>query len=344
MGAIIVVDALWGDSGKGKVSAYLSQRENALWCFRAGIGTNAGHSVYLSEEEIIRTRQLPLGFLHDSTSIAVGSGVAVNPDILDAEITQYGLQQRTKIDYRCPIITPEHIRREQENTHLAEQIGSTKSGSGVVQSNFALRVVQQARNVEQLQPYLADVAHLANEAAQQGTVVVECSQGTFLSLALSPDYPYVTSGNCTVAAAADDVGLNWRHIAGAVMVVKAVPSRVGPGNLPNELDAAEIERRGIAEYGVVTGRLRRKATEIPWSLLEYAAMLNGPTEIALTFCDHYDPEVTGATHPEQLTTAVRQLIDRMEQTTGAPVTIVETGKLFAHMIDMRETNPYQGHF
>ena len=62
MGAIIVVDALWGDSGKGKVAGYLSRRENASLCVRAGIGTNAGHSVYLSEQDVIRTRQLPLGF------------------------------------------------------------------------------------------------------------------------------------------------------------------------------------------------------------------------------------------------------------------------------------------
>ena len=48
MGAIIVVDALWGDSGKGKIAGYLSRRENASLCVRAGIGTNAGHSVYLS--------------------------------------------------------------------------------------------------------------------------------------------------------------------------------------------------------------------------------------------------------------------------------------------------------
>ena len=119
------------------------------------------------------------------------------------------------------------------------------------------------------------------------------------------------------------------------MVVKAVPSRVGAGPLPNEMDTEEIKRRGIAEYGVVTGRLRRKASEMPWDLLRYAAMLNGPTEIALTFCDHFDPDVTGATRAEQLTPAIRELIEQVEAATNAPVTIVETGKLFEHMIDLR---------
>ena len=335
MGAIIVVDALWGDSGKGKVSAFLTQRENATLCVRAGIGTNAGHSVYLSAEESIRTRQLPLGFLHPTTVVAVGSGVAVDPRIFNDEVTRYHLQERVKVDYRCPIITPEHIQRERDNSHLVQTVGTTASGSGMAQADFVLRKAQQAKDIDVLKPYLADVAQLANEQASVNTIVVESSQGTYLSLALSPDYPYVTSGNCTVAAAVDDVGLNWRKVSGAVMVVKAVPSRVGAGPLPGEISPDEIRRRGIAEYGVVTGRLRRKAEGIPWDMLRYAAMLNGPTEIALTFCDHYDPQITGVTGADQLTPAIKALIAKVEQTTEAPVTIVETGKLFEHMIDLR---------
>ena len=336
MGALVVVDALWGDSGKGKVAAYLSRRENASLCVRAGIGTNAGHSIYLTEgEEPIRTRQLPMGFLHPTTQVAIGSGVAVDPEIFAQEVERYGLQQRVVVDERCPIITLEHRRRERASDHLTETIGSTGSGSGAAQADFALRQAQQARSIESLRPFLGDVARLANDHARAGTIVIECSQGTFLSLALSPDYPYVTSGNCTVAAAIDDVGLSWRNMQGAVMVVKAVPSRVGEGPLPGELDVAEIERRGIAEYGVVTGRLRRKAAEIPWDMLRYAAMLNGPTEIALTFCDHYDPQITGATSRDALTSKIRTLIAQVEEACEAPVTILETGKLFEHMIDLR---------
>ncbi len=336
MDAIIVVDALWGDSGKGKVAAFLSQRENASWCIRAGIGTNAGHSVYLSEEHVIRTRQLPLGFLHPATQVAIGSGVAVDPQIFHDEVARYGLQGRVQVDYRCPIITAEHIRREREHAHLVGTVGTTGSGSGMAQADFVLRQAQQAKDIPSLQPYLGDIAQVANEQARATSVIIECSQGTMLSLALSPDYPFVTSGNCTVVAAADDVGLNWRNIAGAVMVVKAVPSRVGAGPLPNEMERDEIRRRGIAEYGVVTGRLRRKASDIPWELLRYAAMLNNPTEIALTFCDHYDPHVVGATQVENLTPAIWELITRVEEATNAPVTIVETGKLFEHMIDVRK--------
>lgn len=287
MGVIIVVGALYGDEGKGKISAYLSFREKAKLCVRSGIGTNAGHSIYLNEEQVekrmpVRLRQLPCGFLNPTTVVAVGAGVAVDPVVFREEVEKYGLQAWAKVDYRCPIITAEHIKQEQESAHLSGKIGSTCSGSGAARADFVWRRATQAKNVPELKPYLADVALLANEAACSGTVIVEGSQGTLLSLGLSPDYPYVTSGDCTVTAAAAQIGLSWQNIKGAVMVVKAIPSRVGEGPLPGELNVDEIKEWGMAERGVVTGRLRRKAAGIPWDMLRYVAMLNAPTEIALT--------------------------------------------------------------
>jgi adenylosuccinate synthase len=335
MGAIIVVDALWGDSGKGKIAAWLSQQYNAPLCARAGIGTNAGHSIYHSETNVIRTRQLPMGFVNPTTQVAVGSGVALDPDIFLQEVARYGLEGRAVVDYRCPLILPEHIARERGDSHLSDTVGSTKSGSGAARVDFILRVAKQAKDEPRLKPYLADVATLSNQLAKDQTIIVECSQGTYLSLALSPDYPYVTSDNCTATAAADDIGLNWRNISGCMLIVKAVPSRVGAGPLPGELSATEIQSRGIAEYGVVTGRLRRKTAELPYDMLTYASMLNAPTEVALTFLDHFDPMIQNATSPEQITPAVWELIRKVEEATSAPVTVLETGKLFEHIIDLR---------
>jgi adenylosuccinate synthase len=164
-------------------------------------------------------------------------------------------------------------------------------------------------------------------------VLIEGSQGTLLSLAFSQDYPCATADNCTAAAAMDDVGLNWQLASEVVMVVKAMPTRVGEGPLPYELSAEETERRGIAEYGVNTGRPRRKAERIDWELLEYATMLNGPTQIALTFCDHYDSAMRGARGSEAVTQKVERLIEQVEEVTGAPVTYLDTGPRLADVID-----------
>jgi len=326
MGAVIVVDAFWGDSGKGKTCAHLARMLNAPLAVRAGIGTNAGASIILREGETIRARQLPTSWLNPGTRVAVGSGVLVDPTIFLAEVERFGLAGRAFVDYRCAVISPEHIDSERRDAHLANKVGSTCTGNGAAKSDFVLRRAQQARDVPALRPFLADVAREANEVAVNGALIVEGSQGTLLSLALSSDYPYTTSDNCTSAAAIDDVGLNWRLVQDVLMVVKAMPTRVGEGPLPYEMSEAEVVARGIAEYGVVTGRMRRKASRIDWDLLAYATMLNGPTQIALTFCDHYDPAMRTARTPEDVTPRVRELIAQVEKVTNAPVTLVDTGK------------------
>lgn len=344
MGAIIVVDAFWGDSGKGKVSAWLSRHHAAAFCVRAGTGTNAGHSIFFEDGREVRTHQLPCGFLHPRTQLRVGSGVAVDPVLLQKELDEldphFNVRARARVDYRCPVILPEYRRREAEDPHLQGTVGTVGSGTGVAQAEFALRRARQARDVAELDGLTADVARELNSACESGeTVVVEGSQGTHLSLALTPDYPCCTSGNCTTVALADDVGLNWQHIVEVVLVVKALPSRVGEGPLPHQLETAQEDARGIAEYGVTSGRRRRKAAGISWPHLEESVMLNGPTQLALTFCDHLDPNVRGARRQEEITDPVGQLIAELEQRFSVPVTLCDCGKLFEDMIPLSKAVP-----
>ncbi len=337
MCATLVVDALWGDSGKGKISAYTALKQEAAFCVRAGTGTNAGHSIYFEDGSEIRTHQLCCGWLHSRTQLRIGSGVAVDPEMFLREIHSYKLASRTGVDLRCPVITPEHRAREARDRHLADTLGSvcSGSGSGAARADFVLRRARQARDIPELQDFLTDVPREINTACTQGrAVVIESSQGTHLSLALTTDYPYCTSDNCTAVAAADDAGLNWQFIKEVILVVKAVPSRVGPGPLPFEMSAGDQDRRGIVEYGVTTGRRRRKAHRISWRYLEEAVMLNGPTQIALTFCDHLDPDVRGARAREALTEPVLKLIHDVKTHTGVPVTIAETGRYFGDIVDL----------
>ena len=335
MPAIIVVDAFWGDSGKGKIAAYLAQKHKAAYTVRAGTGTNAGHSIYFENGDAIQTHQLPCGWLYPQTQLRVGSGVAVDPEQFLRETQQYALADRTKVDFRCPIIEPRHKTQEKSDSNLMDRVGSTGSGTGAARADFILRRAQQAQNHADLSDAITDVALEINTACAQGkTVVVEGSQGTHLSLALTHDYPYCTSDNCTSIAAADDVGLNWQHIEDVILIVKAVPSRVGEGHLPNELTDAEIKSRHILEFGVTTGRQRRKAETIPWDLLTESVMLNGATQIALTFCDHFDPTVQGIRNADELTPMVQNLISTVTEHTGIPIAIVETGKNFEDIIDL----------
>ena len=280
----------------------------------------------------------PAAFSTPTRNCASAAASPVDPELFFAELDQldpsYGLRERTRVDYRCPLILPEYRQREAADVFL-QQHGTTASGSGVARAEFALRKARQARDEQILADYTADVARELNESCLGGeTIVVEGSQGTHLSLALSEDYPDCTSDNCTTAAFADDVGLNWHHIAEVCLVVKAVPSRVGTGPLPLQLTPAEEERRGIVEYGVTTGRRRRKAAGISWPHLETAVLLNGPTQLALTFCDHLDPEVAGARHRSALTAPVRHLIDELEKQFNIPVSLCDCGVHFENLIEI----------
>ena len=361
MGATIVVDALWGDSGKGKIAAYLAEHDGYDCCARAGTGTNAGHSLSLDGVNFMKTRQLPLAGLMGKQILAIGSGVAVDPEVLLEELErfddQFDASSRLVVDGRCPVILPEYREREAANAHLTQTVGSTCSGTGVAQSEYALRNAVRVQDEPRLEKFTGDVASMANNLCREGgRLLIEGSQGTHLSLALSHDYPYCTSDNCTAVACADDVGLSWQHISEVMLVVKALPSRVGTGPMPFEMGVEEQDRLGIEEYGVTTGRRRRKASKIPMDYLKEAVLLNGPTQIALTFCDHVDATVRDAMIRNatvrgkngsadafesksrklgELPNKIRALVDEIEEQTNVPVTILETGKAFGSIIDLR---------
>ncbi len=112
MPAMIIVDALWRDSGKGKACAHLARALDADLAVRAGVGTNAGASVTTDDGTLIKARQLPTGWLNSRTRVAVGSGVLVDPDVLVGEIERFDLADCTLVDGRCAVITAEHIAAE----------------------------------------------------------------------------------------------------------------------------------------------------------------------------------------------------------------------------------------
>lgn len=323
-GAYIVVGGQYGDECKGKVGAFLARNlENIEMICRAGVGPNAEHGVFIGEE-YVKTNQLPLSCLFNTEAkIAIGPGTAVDPDKLFYEISKYGLKDRVVIDYRCPIIKREYIEWEKE--HLQGE--STCNGCGPCRSDFVLRKALQAKDVPELKRHLGDVPKEVNRACEKGIVLVESSQGTMLSLSLSPDYPHVTSKNVTSLAAADDLGLSWKHIQEVILCVKTLPTREanGPLHVP-EFTLQEMKQHGLIEYSSINNEIRRKAKQIDMKALSFACSINGATQIALTFCDHFDPEIKNKNNGIA-TDKIRKLIEDVENAApGATVTILETGR------------------
>ena len=111
----------------------------------------------------------------------IGAGVLVNPDVLFKEfedLKKYDVKGRMSVDPRCAIITEEHMSRDKNSEHLAKKIGSTGSGCGPANSDRVMRSVGLAKDVPELEDYLADVSLACNEAIDNGEdVFIEGSQG-----------------------------------------------------------------------------------------------------------------------------------------------------------------------
>jgi adenylosuccinate synthase len=112
-----------------------------------------------------------------------------------------------------------------------------------------------------------------------------------------------------------------------ILVCRTYPIRVAgaSGPLNNETDWETMSirlGRDVCEQTTVTKKTRRIAQ---WDedLFLRACMVNGPTQIAVTFTDYLDPKQEGR---EELTDKTRAFIHYLESISGGvPVTFVGVG-------------------
>ncbi len=334
MTATIVVGGFWGDEGKGKIIAHIAHSDRPVIIARGGVGPNAGHTVEVDGKKF-GVRMIPSGFVYPDAKLFIGAGVLVNPEVFLKEVETLKVEDRARVDYRCAIIEPKHIEEDRSSEHLKGKIGSTGTGCGPANRDRVMRVAKQAKDVEELRAFLADVPLEVNEAIDRGEfVLVEGSQGFALSLYYGT-YPYVTSKDTTASAIASDVGIGPTKVDEVVVVFKTFPTRVGSGPFPTEMPQEEAEKLGIIEYGTVTGR-RRRIGYWDGKLARYSAMVNGATQVALTGIDKLDKECYGVTEWEKLTPKAKQFVERVEDDVRVPVTLISTGPELHQIIDLRK--------
>ncbi len=331
----VVCGGFWGDEGKGKVLSYLALQDNPSIVVRAGVGTNAGHTIEFNNREY-KLRMVPSGFVNPETRMLIGAGVLVDPEVLLRELKVTKTEDRMGVDYQCGIIEQKHIEIDSTSAHLKGKIGSTGSGTGPANMDRAMRSLKLARDIPELQSYLTDVSLEINDSLDQGdNVIAEGSQAILLSL-FHGSYPFVTSKDTSAAAICSDVGVGPTRVDDVMVVMKAFITRVGTGELPGELSEEETKKRGWTEYGAVTGRLRR-AAPFNYDLAKKAVRLNGATQIALTKLDIVFPEIAKSNNIDNIKGEVADFIDRIENTTKVKVTIIGTGPAAEDIIDMRES-------
>ncbi len=329
----VIVGGFYGDEGKGKIIAYLSLKDNPQIAVRGGVGANAGHT-FVHNNQTYKVRMLPSAVLNPKTQLLIGAGVLITPEVLIDESRKYNAENRTIIDNHCGIIDESHIKRDKENSHLKNTIGTTGTGTGPANSDRALRILNLAKNVDGLKKYLGNVSDIVNESIDKSqSVLIEGTQGTFLSL-YHGDYPFVTSKDVTASGICSDVGIGPKKVDDVILVFKAYVTRVGGGPLENEISPDEAAKLGWVEYGSVTGRQRR-ASPFNLELAKKSIKINSATQLAVTKLDVVFPECAGLTEYSKLTSKPRQFIENMEANLGVKVVLIGTGAEINQIIDRR---------
>jgi adenylosuccinate synthase len=330
---MVVAGGQWGDEGKGKIIAYLALHDKPKIVARAGVGPNAGHTVFHNGKKF-GLRQVPCGFVYEKARLLIGPGVLVNPTVLIEEIGVTGVEDRIGVDQRCTVIEPQHIEQDKTSDHLKDKIGTTGTGCGPANVARVNRTAKLAGEVPALKRFLADVPKEVNDSINRGNLVlIEGSQGFALSL-IHGTYPYVTSKDTTASTLAADVGVGPTKVDHVMLVFKAYVSRVGAGPFPTEISQEKAEEMGIVEFGTVTGRRRRIGT-FDFDLAKRSAMINGATQLTITCLDRLFKGASGVKKWKELPDEAKKFVKKIEEEVGVPVTIISTGSELHDVIDMR---------
>ena len=332
MVSTVVIGGFFGDEGKGKIISYLALHDKPVIVVRGGAGPNAGHTIK-DGEKTYKVRMLPSGFLNKDAKVMIGPGVVVNPDVLLKEISDFGVEGRSFLDYNCGIIEQSH-READSQGRLKEKIGSTGSGTGPANAERAMRTLKMAKEIDSLKPYLIDVPLEINSALDRGeNVLIEGTQGTHLSL-WHGTYPFVTTKDVTASGICADVGIGPKRVNDVIVVFKAYLTRVGTGPMPGELTAEETSKKGWEEFGTVTGRIRR-AAEFDFDLARRAIMLSSANQISITKLDVRFPNCSSVTSYDELEEDAKSFIKNIEDKLGVRVTLIGTGPKINDVIDLR---------
>lgn len=350
--------------GKGLIIGHIA-RDYGLHV-RVG-AANAGHTVYTRHEagkqgidSVVQldkhvVQQIPVAaYANPDAVLAIGPGAQISPEIFAKEIedntrwrSRHGYDPMDlRVDPRAHVITDEHVEREQ-SSGLDERIGSTstiaKEGIGSAQAARVMRdescvlwkdfQSDWVRNGYWPQVGCSDVAEEIYGAWHDCgiPVLLEGTQGTGLSVTTG-QFPYVTSRNTTASGLIADCGVGPTAVERVIVVARTYPIRVAGNSGPFYPDSDEIRWSDIgvdedSERTTVTKKVRRVAT-FSVEQVRDAAMLNGATEIALTFSDYLHKGIAFKNGPHRKDSVgdanLREMIRKIEEASGVGVTMLGT--------------------
>lgn len=278
--ADIVVDLQYGDTGKGKITHFLSRNKRYTHVLRYNGGGNAGHTIFHKGKKFV-THQIPAGVFWGIRSI-IGNGCVVDPKQFLKELKELragGIKTKGKIFIarNAHVITESHKHEDNKD----KRIGTTKRGNGPAYRDKYGRTGVRAEDVPALRPYCVDL-YKEFFGHKKVRILGEGAQGFGLDIDWG-DYPFVTSSHSMVGGAVLNA-IPPQAIRQVWGVVKAYETYVGNKKFePKNPTFARIREIG-EEYGATTGR-PRQVNWLDMDLLERAIRLNGVTHIVFNKLD-----------------------------------------------------------
>jgi adenylosuccinate synthase len=135
----------FGDTGKGKFVDYFAEWADII--ARGTGGANAGHTIRVGDFEFA-FHLLPSGMLHDKVVNIIGTGVAVEPGTVLAEMAALAranmLHDNLRISLNARLVLPQHVALDRVGEAAARKkgnaIGTTGRGMGPVFTDHVARV------------------------------------------------------------------------------------------------------------------------------------------------------------------------------------------------------------
>ena len=143
-GTVAIVDAQWGDTGKGKMVDLFAEWADII--ARGTGGANAGHTVVVGNDSYT-LHLIPSGILRDKEGVIniIGNGVAVDPRIVLEEIDLLAslgcTTDNLKIARNAHLVLPQHLVLDRIAEALAGggKIGTTGRGIGPLYTDHVAR-------------------------------------------------------------------------------------------------------------------------------------------------------------------------------------------------------------
>ena len=277
----ILVGLVFGDCGKGKISAELSKSGKYTYAMRFNWSHNSGHTIYVDGKKVV-THIVPTGAIFGIPSI-IGPGCVIHEADFISELNellpvQPNIHSLVKIAKNTHIVTDAHRQEESVET----RIGTTRKGVGPCYRDKYARVGIRAEASQTLRPYLIDMFEWA-EQNPDAVVLAEGAQSIGLDID-SDQYPYVTSSHCGVGAVINN-GIPHTAIRNVFGIAKAYDTYVGARIFQDKSDPILDVLGDIGnEYGATTGR-RRQCNYLDVERLHSAVIRTGVTDLYINKID-----------------------------------------------------------